>query len=293
MKNVSTKITYMVIGSLLTLIGYHFGNVETNSAVAQKDDPIVDEIRCRRLVIVGEDNTPRIVLETEVDDSGRIAIGNQDRELRLLFRANLSDGVESGSIAVIAEDGKVAGVISSDMYGGYMAVHTRNGSARKPLAQISTTEDGDGLVVTRDKTDQEVGLIGGEKNRTSQERYRDLRVLIDDDASYFENKSAIFYARRIEFKSEDILLQKGNKLLPFNFSNDVKGRKGQVAYIVGSLKFSGNFYDGPLIWFAKKGDWIELTNGTRYTCNTEDCIINMETYTILKGEIYVSYKDTE
>ena len=46
MKKVLTKIGYMAFGSLLTLIGYHFGNIDNNSANAQqaleKTDNIVD-----------------------------------------------------------------------------------------------------------------------------------------------------------------------------------------------------------------------------------------------------------
>ena len=67
MKTILTKMTYMAIGSLLTLIGYHFGNIDNNSANAQirvtpQETEIVDEIRCRELVIVGDDDTPRITL---------------------------------------------------------------------------------------------------------------------------------------------------------------------------------------------------------------------------------------
>lgn len=96
--------------------------------------------------------------------------------------------------------------------------------------------------------------------------------------------------RVIPERERSRLLQKGDKLPPFNYFNDVKNQS-KLAYVAGDLKLFNESYDGPSIWFTEKGGWIELTNGTRYTCETEYCIINMDTYTILKGEIYVSYKN--
>lgn len=70
MKHVLTKMGYMAIGCLLTLIGYHFGSVENNSADAQVagktlEPPveIVDELLCRKLVIVDDDDMPRVKLD--------------------------------------------------------------------------------------------------------------------------------------------------------------------------------------------------------------------------------------
>ena len=124
MKDVSTKIGYMVIGSLLTLIGYHFGNVDSNTASAQKDDPIVDEIRCRKLVIVGENNTPRIALGTDRTDRGEIIIYNEDgaRRIRLGVNEFVQD-IDSGILQIQAkESGSTSVALGVDSYGGYMAL---------------------------------------------------------------------------------------------------------------------------------------------------------------------------
>ena len=73
----------MAVGSLLTLIGYHFGNIDNNSADAQlvvkKSAPIVDEIRCHKLVIVGDDETQHITLGTDFFNHGKIGIYNENR----------------------------------------------------------------------------------------------------------------------------------------------------------------------------------------------------------------------
>ena len=71
MKKFLTKIGYMAFGSLLTIIGYHFGNVDNNSVNAQQPlgtfVEIVDKIRVRQVEIVGNDNSPRIYLGTDLD----------------------------------------------------------------------------------------------------------------------------------------------------------------------------------------------------------------------------------
>ena len=113
MKKVLTKMGYMAFGSLLTLIGYHFGNIDNNSANAQRifnseselvvraPSPIQDEIRCRRLVIVGKDNTPRIKLETDLFDRGTIGIYNEDETLRM-FLGVMSD--DNGVLEIIGKE---------------------------------------------------------------------------------------------------------------------------------------------------------------------------------------------
>ncbi len=57
MKKFLTKIGYMAFGRLLTIIGYHFGNVDNNSVNAQQPlgtfVEIVDKIRVRQVEIGG------------------------------------------------------------------------------------------------------------------------------------------------------------------------------------------------------------------------------------------------
>ena len=82
MKKVLTKVGYMAFGSLLTLIGYHFGNIDNNSVNAQQPSErvvnIVDKIRVRQLEIVGNDNSPRIYLGTDLDKGQIKFVGDDD-----------------------------------------------------------------------------------------------------------------------------------------------------------------------------------------------------------------------
>lgn len=157
MKNLSTKITYIVIGSLLTLIGYHFGSVENNSAVAQRDDPIVDEIQCRKLVIVGEDNTSRIVLMTNDSDRGHITIYNEDRVNRMSLGCFINK--DSGFIRISGkESGGTAAQLSVDEYGGHIALW--NKLLDTPVFQSGITGNGNGYAATYDKTGYQTKSIG-------------------------------------------------------------------------------------------------------------------------------------
>ena len=296
MKNVSTKIAYMVIGSILTLIGYHFGNIENNTAVAQRDDPIVDEIRSRRLVIVGDDDTPRVILGVSPNDSGRVLIGDENRELRLLLSAETSDGFKTGSIIVMTEDKKVAGVITSDMYGGYMAVHTRDGLVRKALAQMSTTRDGDGYVATRDQTDEIAGTIGGEKNKNTTEIFRYLTVFPNDEVFRQFRQPTVYWSKnapRVDKsaapdddatqgdRTPDKILRKGDKIPPFN-DEDCKN----MMFITWNQSTIGEVKKNEIEFRSDGKSQIMLKDGTHYT-SPNGCTIR--DFTIISGslEVYV------
>ncbi len=124
MKNVLRKIAYMVIGSLLTIIGYHFGNIENNTADAQEktDNPIVDEIRCRHLLIVNEDGE-RVVSITTGDTAGGIGIYN-------------NEGTE------------VVGLAAASHGSGGIELHNKD---KKRVVQLGTYADGRGALVISDK----------------------------------------------------------------------------------------------------------------------------------------------
>ena len=92
---------------LLTVIGYHFGNIDNNSAGAQvatvkgKAD-IVDVIRCRKLIIVGEDDTLRIKLGTDFFDRGNIQIYNENRARRVFL--GIMKNYDGGSLEVTGKE---------------------------------------------------------------------------------------------------------------------------------------------------------------------------------------------
>lgn len=132
MKNVLTKVSYMAFGSLLTLIGYHFGNIDNNSANAQENTrrmvpvEIVNDLWCRSLVVVGgEDDTPRIRLETDTADRGVIEIYNEDA---------------AGGTTV---------QLSTDSNGGYIALF--NKVSNIAVSRVGVTDKGEGFVTTLDK----------------------------------------------------------------------------------------------------------------------------------------------
>ena len=112
MKNIVTKLSYMALGGLLTLIGYHFGNIENNTADAQvAADEVKDVIRCRKLIIVGKGGgfyglgNDRIVLETTDMDRGSISIYNEDGLLpRILL--GVANNADTGFLKVYGPDNR-------------------------------------------------------------------------------------------------------------------------------------------------------------------------------------------
>ena len=153
--------------ALLTLIGYHFGNIDNNSADAQitirsPETEIVDEIRCRRLVIVGENDTPRITLGTNFLDRGKIEIFNEDGERRILFGVIASD-FDTGGLQIYGkESGGAAVMLGMDHNGGFMALF--NKVLKKPVFQAGITNKGDGFAITFDKTGAHTDAIGPKGN---------------------------------------------------------------------------------------------------------------------------------
>ena len=160
MKKNLTKLGYMAFGCLLTLIGYHFGNIDSNSANAQeivKEKPeIVDEIRCRKLVIVGSDGTPRITLGTNLLERGKILIYNEDGAPRILLAV---DQYDSGLLEVLGrESGGLAASLGVNDYGGFMALF--NKVLDKSVLQAGITDKGEGALFTRDKAGYNTGGVG-------------------------------------------------------------------------------------------------------------------------------------
>ena len=161
MKNILTKLGYMAFGCLLTLIGYHFGNVDNNSVDAQgivkEKAEIVDEIRCRKLVIVGDDDTKRIILETDFRDRGSIGIRNEDGAQRIFLGIRQND---SGSLQVSGskEFGSMAAELGVDDYGGFMALW--NKVLDKSVLEAGITSKGHGYIVIRDKAGEQLRVMG-------------------------------------------------------------------------------------------------------------------------------------
>lgn len=176
MKNILTKIGYMALGCLLTLIGYHFGNVDNNRANAQgivKEKPeIVDEIRCRRLVIVGDDDTHRIILSTDDLDRGSIQIFNEERARRIFLGiVRNSDG---GVLEVTGKEfGSLAGMLGADTNGGFMALF--NKVSDNPVLDAAITSKGHGSIVVRDAVLEQIDVMGPSGTFTTKQKWRNQR----------------------------------------------------------------------------------------------------------------------
>lgn len=249
MKNIFTKVGYMVIGALLTLIGYHFGNVDNNTASAQKDDSIVDEIQCRRLVVVGNDGTTRIDLGSEV-----------------------FDGVETGYINVIGEGKLPSATIRSDAYGGSMAIFNSDSNQEFPVVHIATTEKGHGIVATRDKD----GQFGNSVNSSPEEEvsFRGIGRRIDK----VSRELKVFELGPMESLTK--ILRKGDKIPSFN-SEDCQLRM----FLTWKQSTIGEVKKNEIVFPPNGMGEIILKDGTRYT-SPEGCTIR--DFTIISGSLIVN-----
>ena len=155
----------MAFGCLLTLIGYHFGNIDNNSVdaqvevehVAEEKAEIVDEIRCRRLVIVGDDDTQPIILDKDSLDRGMIKIYNEDGARRMFL--GLFKDYDGGLIEVTGkESGGLASMLGADSNGGFIALF--NKLLDKPIVEAAITQKGHGSIVIRDKDWDQLGVMG-------------------------------------------------------------------------------------------------------------------------------------
>ena len=167
MKKILTKVGYMAFGSLLTLIGYYFGNIDNNSANAQEpatavypENKIVDEVLCRRLVIVGDDNTPRVILWTNPSEHGKIEIYNKNGARRIFLSVTDAGTFDdAGTIEVSGKGvGSVSGVLGVDRNGGFIALY--NKLINRPVVHVAINDNGDGLVQTRDRNDNRTDFLG-------------------------------------------------------------------------------------------------------------------------------------
>lgn len=176
MKNLSTKIAYMVIGSILTIIGYHFGNIENNAADAQgtvaTSTEIINKIRVRQIEIVGNDNSPRIYMGTDLDrgqikfvgdsdtsqmslkaasNGGQIKLHNRSGKQKILL--GLSD--DRGRIMIVGEDGNNKVVLYEDNHGGGVMV----GSSEYGKSEARLTIEEFGPMVSADSEHGSVDIV--------------------------------------------------------------------------------------------------------------------------------------
>ena len=157
MKKVMERIIPMVVGSLLTIVGYHFGTIDNDSANAQIDikaEPVLTDgefntVRCRNLEILDTDSNTRIVLT----DTGQILILDENGEVGMVLTVVDRKGV----VIVGKTDSKSNATLHAGEYGGMMSISNKKGEV---VLQTCVTENGAGLLKIWDKFGDKLGEIG-------------------------------------------------------------------------------------------------------------------------------------
>lgn len=157
MKNILTKASYMAFGSLLTLIGYYFGNIDNNSVNAQQPSEkvgnVVDKIRVRQLEIVGNDNSPRIYFGTDLDRGQIKFVSDNDTPQISLKTTDLGGKIEIYNKTGIPE--VELGFITRDNN-----AHIRvNGPNKKGGVVIGTADDSSGIVIVTSAQEESKGMV--------------------------------------------------------------------------------------------------------------------------------------
>ncbi len=159
MKKVMEKVIFMAVGSFLTIIGYHFGTVDNNSADAEINidaapvltDGEFNKIRCRNLEIVDADGNTRILLARDLFENGFISIPNKDGESAVVLGNH-----GGGYISVTNADNKSSTTLHTTAYGGQVSIFNKTGEV---VLQTGVTENGVGQLKTWDKFGDEKGEI--------------------------------------------------------------------------------------------------------------------------------------
>lgn len=186
--NFKQKITYMAIGCLFTLAGYFLatlgvGEVPPQNASAQADDEqVIDEIVCKVLKIVDDDNeiiaafgdmgvfgraliirnrAGKSVTALGVDENGRGFL-NIRQKAGNTFAAKLHETEDGeGMLAVSNKAGvPVAALGVADNDDGILAISNKEGEL---VATIEANRDGDGGLLIRNKAGVpaiELGVTG-------------------------------------------------------------------------------------------------------------------------------------
>ena len=157
------------MAALLTIIGYHFGNVDNNSVNAQEtfQTPveIVDKLRVRQLEIVGNDNSPRIYLGTDLDRGQIKFVGDSDiSQMSLKATSNgghielhnrygkpkilLDHKDDRGRIMILGEDETGRVVLMEDDNGGIAIVASED---EKSMVSLQALKSG-GMVMATDRS---------------------------------------------------------------------------------------------------------------------------------------------
>ena len=168
------KLTFMALGSILTIAGYLLATL-TSDVTAQsetdKSEPLfVNEIVCRKLRVVDENDKTRTVVDIsstsrgsgymnvnradgqnvvrigEVLNGGFMDVGRPDGETAVFISSN--DAENGGLVSVQGKEGGST-QLSVNEYGGNLGIFGKTDN--KTRVQLSINEKGHGTINTWDK----------------------------------------------------------------------------------------------------------------------------------------------
>ena len=135
------KLAFMALGSILTIAGYLLATLTSDVTAQPKTDKseplIVDEIVCRKLRVVDENDKTRVLIGAHSLPGGFMTVYNANGKKAVSIL-----GFMGGSITVKRADGKTAvsiGVVSDH---GYMAVKRPDGEMAVIIGPNDTNNGG-------------------------------------------------------------------------------------------------------------------------------------------------------
>ena len=163
------KLKYMVLGGVLTLAGFMFGNMNNNTE-AQSGYETIDKLVVRELIVRGgmkltNDNLePLVLIDSDLEGGSITVYGRGGRGIANLSVSKLGGSVrvydvrnqntaainayeEGGILSVSSAINQVGATVSSDESGGKVMINSINGDVRAGLMIIQ----GEGVVFTKNR----------------------------------------------------------------------------------------------------------------------------------------------
>ncbi len=169
----SEKLKYMVLGSLLTLAGFMFGNMNRDTE-AQLGYEMIDELTVRRLIVVegitirSNSGQPRVMISSD-KKGGKVTVFGPGG-IRGRGAASLSLTENGGRVSIFGIGGKDAAML---------AVTEKGATLTTAEVDISANEEGGRITVFDREGKPRVGfgIEDGEEFAYLVNRFGEIRVL--------------------------------------------------------------------------------------------------------------------
>ena len=141
------KLKYMFLGGVLTLAGFMFGNMNSDTQ-AQFGSETIDELTVRELIVlkditvISDDMDLRVLISWDKDGGSVTAYGPEGKGA-----ASLSVNEDGGAVTVQGVIGKNGARLAATQEGGSVAVFNPQGNARAAFSIV----DGNGVAYLVDK----------------------------------------------------------------------------------------------------------------------------------------------